>query len=135
MAEPPVAWARPVKPSPCFIGNARWSDASYLRFPPLSECRRRASLSFPYTPSQPSQSIIDPERTQDPDFNSPEYFCMSDVLFLAAGIGGFVVFALYARALSRLWGGRHVRSPDWSRSRRRPCGLSRRHPRSPRTIL
>jgi len=27
---------------------------------------------------------------------------MSDVLFLAAGIGGFVVFALYARALSRL---------------------------------
>jgi hypothetical protein len=28
--------------------------------------------------------------------------CMSDVLFLAAGIGGFVVFAFYARALSRL---------------------------------
>jgi hypothetical protein len=27
---------------------------------------------------------------------------MSDVLFLAAGIGGFVVFALYARMLSRL---------------------------------
>jgi len=27
---------------------------------------------------------------------------MSDLLFLAAGIGGLVAFALYARALSRL---------------------------------
>ncbi|MDR6758930.1 hypothetical protein J2Y48_004240 [Mycoplana sp. BE70] len=27
---------------------------------------------------------------------------MSDIVFLAAGIGGFVVLALYARTLSRL---------------------------------
>lgn len=30
---------------------------------------------------------------------------MSDIVFLTAGIGGFVVLALYARTLSRLKGG------------------------------
>ncbi|MQW89036.1 hypothetical protein GHJ82_19810 [Sinorhizobium saheli] len=61
-----------------------------------------ASLSFPYAVAEAFQSIFDAPRLHHPDDRHIRRMHMSDLLFLAIGVGSFAVFALYARALGRL---------------------------------
>ncbi|MQX75529.1 hypothetical protein GHK80_07855 [Sinorhizobium medicae] len=60
------------------------------------------SLSFLYAAAQSSQSKIDPLGAHSPYDRIVRRMPMSDALFLAAAIGGFVVLARYARILGRL---------------------------------
>ncbi len=63
---------------------------------------RSKSLCLPYATGTPSVSKTYTRKRTSPPVNSRETQAMSDIVFLALGVGGFGLMSLYAIACSWL---------------------------------